>query len=266
MKLGCHAVMFGPELAEAPEKVFSRLRQTGFQGAEVGIRFLQAPGAFERVVSAAGDNGMEISGLHHGGALAQFADDPEGAKEIILAGAELAARLPNKNVVMSGMPFASIESREPDARLKDAGFVEKMALGMDECAKAAAAMGVMLCYHNHNWEFENGALIFNAILKLASNTKMGMDTGWAYKSGYDPIRLIRDNPGRFGYLHIRDYNDELDDFVNLGEGDMKLGELLSAAEKELGGEGWVVVEYETGPKNYKRYVTAKIYLDHIMKA
>jgi len=264
MKIGCHAVLFGAKLAEVPAEVFAQLNQSGFQGAEVGIRFMKEPGAFEKVISAAEKEGIEISAIHHMVRLTDFIDDPQKAAETINDGVALAKRLVNKNIELTGVVFDSPENRQVDERLSDPEFVKKVMEGLNASAKSAAAEGVSINYHNHSWEFENDALIFNSMIKYAPELMMGMDTGWAYRSGYDPIKLIRENPSRYRYLHIRDYNSELGEFVNVGEGEMNLKELFKAAEEALGADGWAIVEYETGPKNYKRYVTAKIYLDWLL--
>lgn len=128
--------------------------------------------------------------------------------------------------------------------------------------------GVQINYHNHNWEFKNGAVIFHALVDHAPAVCFALDTGWAAVSGYDPIQLIKnDCKGRIHYVHLRDYSkaaveqckdfDELQNsYTALGEGDMDYPALLSALEEALGENGWAVVEYETGPEDAGRYEKA----------
>ena len=128
--------------------------------------------------------------------------------------------------------------------------------------------GVQINYHNHNWEFKNGAVIFHALVDHAPAVCFALDTGWAVVSGYDPIQLIKnDCKGRIHYVHLRDYSkaaveqckdfDELQNsYTALGEGDMDYPALLSALEEALGENGWAVVEYETGPEDAGRYEKA----------
>lgn len=263
MKIGCHAVLYGPKLVEETEKVFEQIHTTGFEGAEVGIRFMQAPGAAEKVLDTAARYGVEISAIHAGCTLMALVDDPADSEAKILEAIKLAKTLKYKNIAMSGTPFVSFQDRTPDDRLKDPDFVKKMVLQMEHLAKLAKAEGVSLNYHNHSWEFENDAMIFNAILKFAPTMNFALDTGWAFFSGYDPIKLIRENPDRYHYVHIRDYNNEQKEFVNIGEGDMDLRALFEILKKTMADDDWAIVEYETGPCNYKRYLTAKLYLNYI---
>jgi len=265
MKLGCHAVLYGPKLAEDPELVFSQIAATGFSGAEVGIRFMQDAATVEKVLAAAEKYNVEISAIHAGSSLMSFVDAPETAESSLYAAVAIAKNLRNKNIAMSGSAFISFEDRTPDPRLSDPDFVKSIALKMEEIAKYAKGEGVTIGYHNHSWEFTNDGLIIKAILKFAPSMNLAMDCGWAYFSGFDPMKIISENPTRFNYVHVRDYNQELKEFVNLGEGDLDLKALLSLLEKTLPADGWAVVEYETGPQNYKRYATAKVYIDHLMK-
>ena len=68
--------------------------------------------------------------------------------------------------------------------------------------------GIQLAYHNFNAEFRlyDGKPAYDYLLDWtdASLVKMEMDCGWVASSGVDPARYLRDYPGRFPLLHLKD--------------------------------------------------------------
>jgi sugar phosphate isomerase/epimerase len=52
-----------------------------------------------------------------------------------------------------------------------------------------------------------GATGFDLLLKETDPALVGleMDCGWVRVAGADPVRYLRDNPGRFPLLHIKDF-------------------------------------------------------------
>jgi sugar phosphate isomerase/epimerase len=138
--------------------------------------------------------------------------------------------------------------------------MELIARELNDLALLAKKQGVTVHYHNHSWEFENDALIFKSIGRYASDLCFGLDTGWAFYSGYDPVELMDQYPGRFHYVHIRDFNKTTREFVDLGSGDMDFTRLMKKLSDILGPEDWAVVEYETGAEDMNRYKLAFEYM------
>jgi sugar phosphate isomerase/epimerase len=68
--------------------------------------------------------------------------------------------------------------------------------------------GIQLAYHNFNAEFRlyNGKPAYDYLLDWTDGSlvKMEMDCGWVASSGMDPVRYLRDYPGRFPLLHLKD--------------------------------------------------------------
>lgn len=117
------------------------------------------------------------------------------------------------------------------------------------CRKA----GIQFCYHNHNIEFQNhgGQIPYDNLLKWcdASLVKMELDCGWMYRAGRDPAVYMRNNPGRYPLLHIKDeeggvLNTSLDSSTNteLGKGSMNFKSIFAAAR--VGGVKHYFVEQE----------------------
>ena len=159
-----------------------------------------------------------------------------------------------------------VRDNAPDDRLQDPVFVEKAAEAIEELACIAREKGVELNYHNHAWEFQNGAMIFCKLIEKAPHLRFCLDLGWVYVGGGNPIAVLEEHADRVAHVHLRDYSDMFNSYVNLGEGDLdfeRLLQILKDSEKD-GEEKWAIVEYEYGDKNYKRYKTAKLYLDDII--
>lgn len=265
MRLGCHAVMFAKSLGENPDTVLSQVAQTGFQGVEIGSRFFGTDRRSE-LTELLQKHGLELAALHALTPLCDLADKKEEVFAKLLPAIDFVSAMKYRNISLTGLrgEMGPAGAAGLDPRLGDPGFVEKVAAGLDFIAVEARKLGVMVNYHNHFWEFENDALIYRTILAQSPHVNFAFDTGWAFFAGYDPVELMEKNPERFKYAHIRDFNRELGEFVNLGEGDLDLARLIKTMGKIFDADDWAIVEYETGTVNFKRYSTAYIYLQHLL--
>lgn len=267
MKIGCHGVIYGTDIATNTEEVLAQIAKTGFNGFEAGMRFI-TPENKDRFLGVMEKENLELSSLHAISCLAGFVDGKEKMFASVLPAVEFVKDMKNKNVSMSGLNFTLGDpGKTPDERLKDPGFVAEAAAAVDELARIAKSRGVALNYHNHAWEFENHALIFRTLIDKAPNLNFCLDLGWVYVGGENPVAVLKEHCDRVAHVHLRDYHVGLDSYVNLGEGDIDFGRIfriLQENEKKNGKEKWAVVEYEYGDKNYKRYFTAKLYLDYIL--
>lgn len=72
-----------------------------------------------------------------------------------------------------------------------------------------AAAGIRFGYHNHTREFvvTDGVVPYLELLKMTDPAKvtMEMDCGWVIVGGAKPVDLLRDYPGRFSLLHVKDF-------------------------------------------------------------
>lgn len=79
---------------------------------------------------------------------------------------------------------------------------------LNEKGRVLGEAGITLGYHNHNFEFAPlgsttgfDILIGNTDPALVT---FELDTGWAAAADVDPAALLRQHPGRFGLLHMKD--------------------------------------------------------------
>lgn len=73
------------------------------------------------------------------------------------------------------------------------------------CARA----GVRFGYHNHVAEFRpvDGVIPYDELLRLTDPKRvtLEMDCGWVRAGGADPVTLMKQHPGRFSMLHVKDF-------------------------------------------------------------
>ncbi|HXD78817.1 MAG TPA: sugar phosphate isomerase/epimerase [Puia sp.] len=123
-------------------------------------------------------------------------DDVSDLKDNIAA----AATLGHKYIVV---PFLTDNMR---TSLDD---YKKLAAKFNAAATEAKKSGLKLAYHNHDFEFKDwggGQTGFDVLLKETDPSLVffEMDMYWVVRAGHDPIRLIKENPGRFRMWHIKD--------------------------------------------------------------
>jgi sugar phosphate isomerase/epimerase len=68
--------------------------------------------------------------------------------------------------------------------------------------------GLKFGYHNHTMEFrkENGGTGYRVLLEDTDPrcVTLELDCGWAMAGGQDPVKMLRQYPGRFAMLHLKD--------------------------------------------------------------
>lgn len=96
-----------------------------------------------------------------------------------------------------------------DAATADAGAYHRMAKLANAIGGQAKRAGVTFTLHNHNMEFRSlgRATGFDLLLKETDPALVGleMDCGWVRVAGADPVRYLKNHPGRFPLLHIKDF-------------------------------------------------------------
>lgn len=158
---------------------------------------------------------------------------------------EIANDLGASDVRISGVDKVEGESRHD--------YYSRLAAVLNEAGAALAAEGITLSYHNHEQEFlddvGDGMSGYDLLLAEVDPANAGfqLDIGWSAVGGADPAALMRDNPGRFHMLHVRDLALTTDAEGNIspthtpvGEGDMDWEAIFAASE--VAGVRWFIVE------------------------
>lgn len=114
-----------------------------------------------------------------------------------------------------------------------------IAARLNEAGKMCKDAGLKLAYHNHDFEFkkQDGDVTgYEILLKETDKNLVSfeLDLYWVVRSGNDPLKLFKENPGRFKLWHVKDMdknNPELNAEIGSGSIDFKP---FFAAAKESG--------------------------------
>ena len=103
--------------------------------------------------------------------------------------------------------------------------------------------GIQFCYHNHNFEFQkfDGVTVYDYLLKNLDPhlVQFEMDCFWVTHAGQDPVALMKQHPGRFPLLHIKDakaglspsteFDARMGEFAEVGKGVIDWKRIFAAA-------------------------------------
>lgn len=168
----------------------------------------------------------------------------------------------------------------PDAERPNLDAYKRLADEFNQIGANAAKAGVMFMYHNHGYGLveKEGQIPFRALVERTDPklVALEMDIYWTTAGGADPIAYLKEFPGRFHALHIKDaakpirfagdggdskQRIELFPFISdAGSGVLDLPGILSAAQHA--GAKHFFVERDRAPKaedtlrNSYRYLAA----------
>ena len=86
---------------------------------------------------------------------------------------------------------------------------KRLAAKFNSAAEIVKSAGLKLAYHNHDFEFKDwggGKTGYEVLLKETdpSLVNFEMDIYWVVRAGQDPIKIIKENPGRIKMWHLKD--------------------------------------------------------------
>ncbi|NND31681.1 MAG: sugar phosphate isomerase/epimerase [Saprospiraceae bacterium] len=130
----------------------------------------------------------------------------------------------------------------------DMGQIKGMIEILRDCGKYCIDQGVMLGYHNHNWEFNEieGIIPFELMLSELDESyfTFQLDTYWIRKAERNLSDMLTNYPGRFSTCHFKDIDQE-GDFADVGYGEIDFPAFTKAAIKH--GIKYFFVERDSPP-------------------
>jgi sugar phosphate isomerase/epimerase len=104
---------------------------------------------------------------------------------------------------------------------------------LNAIGERAARAGLVLAYHNHDFEFVDLAAGVRPYDLLLSRTderfvKFELDVYWATKGKADPAPLLRAHPSRFRLVHLKDMAAD-GSFTEIGNGTLDFADIIDAA-------------------------------------
>ncbi|MEB7375043.1 sugar phosphate isomerase/epimerase [Enterobacter hormaechei] len=167
----------------------------------------------------------------------------------------------NKSVGNSTIvvPWIKPEDRPDSAR----GWID-YARRLDAIGAKLHRDGLQLAYHNHNFEMKKyaGVTALEIIMKhtSAEHLMLEMDAAWVSRGGQDPVRFLKEYPGRIYAIHAKDnasigIRDDEMNFAPLGEGLLDWSAILPAAKAS--GVKWFIIEHDQ-PKDPWSIITTSL--------
>ena len=265
IKIGCQVLSWGSKrIINDLNTVLFEAKTANFEGIEIGTRFLGnlSPLTFKSLLE---EKGLVLSGLHTGlGSInvSGFGDINQLGRDKLLSNFErainFAKEVGTSNLIVSG--WNKEEKSEEDFNL----LVEIL----NEIGSMCKKNGITLCYHNHNWEIENGMY---ELKKLVDSLEpeifsLAPDLGWVEKGGENSLKFIKSFISRIKYFHLRDISNG--DFVELGKGRIDYINIFNFL-RENNWQGWIVAEV-VGPNDspfpnpFESVSRARTYLKDIL--
>jgi len=122
-----------------------------------------------------------------------------------------------------------------DAEFTSRAKVENLARTLNDAGRICQNEGVLLGYHNHAFEFVevDGIRPFDLMLAETDPALVGfqLDSYWVTKGGGDIMQYLRDHPGRFPSVHLKDI-DSAGNFEDVGSGLIDFPPFISLAMEQ----------------------------------
>lgn len=123
----------------------------------------------------------------------------------------------------------------PEAERSRDGY-RRVSQDLNRAAEAARQIGLQLCYHNHDFEFEpvGGRVPYDLLLREADPNlvQFELDVYWMTRAGRDPLTYFDRWPGRFPLLHLKDMDRTPSrGFTELGRGRIDFARILAASKR-----------------------------------
>ncbi|MGQ9524982.1 MAG: sugar phosphate isomerase/epimerase family protein [Armatimonadota bacterium] len=223
-KVGCQLIVFGERNRTDLPGVLRDVAAAGFAGVETGN--LSRHMTIEQAKNLLSSNGLELCGVHSG-----YGDFEK--METVDSHIQFLKAMGARYLMCSGV--APGEGIEP---------YEKSAVVFNEVGRRCKDAGVVFCYHNHNWEFQEFGGV-KGIHRLAELTdpelvKLCVDVYWVTVGGESPVEFIQRYRDRAAYFHLKDLKDGT--FTELGSGIIDFPAIMDVV-RTLDVE-WVVYEQD----------------------
>ncbi len=186
------------EIAKDVEGTIAKVAGIGYNSAEVfgyanGKFFGKTPSEFLAILKK---NNIKTPSGHYSIDSYLLKDNEDDLKKTIAVAAEMGHEF-------FVIPFLTDPMR---TSLDD---YKKLAAKFNKAGALVKTSGLKLAYHNHDFEFKDwggGKTGFDVLLKETdpSLVNFEMDIYWVVRAGQDPIKIIKENPGRIKMWHLKD--------------------------------------------------------------
>ena len=138
-----------------------------------------------------------------------------------------------------------------------------------ECEK----QGVILLYHNHDFEFDklDGEYLLDILFSDIPAIQTEIDTCWVNVGGEDPVAYLKKYSKRAPLVHFKDFVSAKHqretgsgfEFMPLGLGQQNIEAIVTAAKEA--GTKWAVIEQDNPSKNKTPCECARLSIEYLKK-
>ncbi len=198
LPLGIQLYSVREQLAKDYEGTLSEVASTGYQVVEAAGFFQKSAAEVKQAMLKAK---LRCVSSHH-----PFNDLHQRFDEILAFNKEIGVEYMICSSPGLKEPSTSATSNRRALTLEDWRWNAEQFNRMGE---KTAAQGIRFGYHNHMHEFAvtEGVVPYMELLRITDPAKvtLEMDCGWVVVGGAKPVDLLRDYPGRFSMLHVKDF-------------------------------------------------------------
>ncbi len=175
------------EMERSVERTLARVAEIGYREVEFAGYFQKTPAEIAALLTT---NGLRAPAAH-----VSRAPLGDGWNRVL----DDAASVGHQWVVIASVPPQDRESREGYRRLAEE---------FNRRAVAARQRGLRFAYHNHDYEFaSHGDTHGHAVLLAECDPGLvhfELDLYWISRAGQDAATYVRQHPGRFPLVHVKD--------------------------------------------------------------
>jgi sugar phosphate isomerase/epimerase len=199
-------------LAVDPERTLRRIADIGYREVELaGLAGMTAATFQERLKR----HGLAVPSIHVG------YDDLRGDLDGVI-----------REAGTFGASFIVCPSVDAEER-RTTNDWKRVCQTLARAGRVARRHGLVLAYHNHDYEFApyaDGATPFELLLRETDpeDVKLELDVYWVARGGLDPVLCLRDNAARIALLHLKDLGRD-GATVELGAGVLAMEQIVRTA-------------------------------------
>ena len=136
---------------------------------------------------------------------------------------------------------------------------------LNRSGRAARARGLVLAYHNHDFEFvpfADGTMPFRLLMTETDphDVKLELDVYWVARAGQDPVQYLKRAADRIVLVHLKDLGAD-GSTVELGSGVLPMEEIVRTAL--LGGVRHLFVEQDDSADPLASAATSFTFLERV---
>jgi sugar phosphate isomerase/epimerase len=194
----------------------------GYKELEIYDLYGMSPAQFTKVLK---DNGLTAVSGHY-----MLKDEKTHWEKSVAQAQEL------------GLKYMVHAILEPEDR-KSFDDYKRLVELFNKVAEQTHKAGIQFCYHNHDFEFKKygGITAYDYLFKQLDSklVQFEMDCFWVTHAGQDPVALMKQHPGRFPLLHIKDlkagipssteFDARMGLFTEVGKGTIDWKRIFAAA-------------------------------------